>query len=62
MKYRLYRTDAELTSDELYLLPTINFRFNNRAYFFDNFSIEFHFLSFHARWVFVDDSGYKGLA
>lgn len=53
MKYRLDRTDFEVYKNDIYLLPTIGIIVNNKIYTKENFSIEFHFLVFHGRMLFM---------
>lgn len=49
----LYRKDFEIWKNEIYLLPTIKVLKDNMMYCRSNFSIEFHFLVFHARLIFM---------
>lgn len=52
MKYKLFRKDFEIWRDEIFFLPTVKIVINNMIYAEQNFSIEFHFLVFHARLLF----------
>lgn len=53
MKYELDRVDFITSKQDIYFLPTIKMYFNDRMYLCRNFSIEFHFLIFHGRLLFV---------
>lgn len=53
MKYRLERKDFQIWKDNIYLLPTININIDDMMYINRNFSIEFHFLMFHGRLLFM---------
>lgn len=53
MKYRLERKDFQIWKDNIYLLPTINISIDDMMYINRNFSIEFHFLMFHGRLLFM---------
>lgn len=55
MKYKLDRLDMELDENVIYLLPTSMITVNNPIYINKNFSIEFHFLIFHARFLFIKE-------
>ena len=55
MKYKLHSKDFEVWKHDLYILPTIRIFVDNRIYLDRNFSIEFHFLMFHARLLFVEE-------
>lgn len=52
MKYKLFRCDFETWKNELYILPTIKVVINNMIYCEKNLSIEFHFITLHARLLF----------
>lgn len=54
-RYKLYRKDFEIYKNDIHLLPTIRMVINDRMYTEKNFSIEFHFLVFHARLLFVKE-------
>ena len=53
MKYKLYRNDFEFYRNDIYILPSFRVYVNNMIYARKNFSIEFHFLIFHARLLFM---------
>ena len=53
MKYYLDKKDFEISKNEIHILPTIRIYINNMMYIDKNFSIEFHFLVFHARLLFM---------
>lgn len=55
MKYKLDRLDMKLDENVIYLLPTSMITVNNPIYINKNFSIEFHFLIFHARFLFIKE-------
>ena len=57
MKYRLDRKDFEIYNNDFYLFPTIRIFIDNLIYAHRNFSIEFHFLVFHSRLLFMKDKG-----
>ena len=59
-KYSLYRKQFEISNDSIILLPTIVVKVNDWIYTLKNFAIEFHFLCFHARLVWMIDDGLKG--
>lgn len=56
MKYRLYRKDFEIYKKDIYILPTFRIYLNNMIYKERNFSVEFHFIIFHARLLFVNEN------
>ncbi len=53
MKYKLGRADFAIYKNDLYILPTIRIFINDMIYVDKNFSIEFHFLVFHGRLLFI---------
>lgn len=53
MKYRLERKDFQIWKSNIYLLPTINISIDDMMYINRNFSIEFHWLVFHGRLLFM---------
>lgn len=53
MKYKFDKADFMVDEDIICLLPNIQVVFNSPVYLFKNFSIEFHFLIFHARLLFI---------
>lgn len=55
MKYKLYRKNFEIYKDNIYLLPTIRLYLNDMFYMNENFSVEFHFLVFHGRLLFIKE-------
>lgn len=55
MKYKLFRKDFEVYKNIIHLLPTIKLVVNDLVYIKKNFSIEFHFLVFHARLLFMKE-------
>lgn len=58
-KYALYRKDFEIGNHSIALLPTIVVKGNDWMYTLKNFAIEFHFLCFHARLLWMRDNGLK---
>lgn len=52
MKYKLVRKDFNIWKNEIFFLPTVTTVINDMFYAEENFSIEFHFLVFHARLIF----------
>lgn len=55
MMYRLDKIDFKVYKHNIYLLPTINIYLDNMVYMNNNFLIEFHFLVFHGRLLFMKD-------
>lgn len=53
MKYRLDRINFKIYKHDIYLLPTIRVYLDDMVYMNQNFSIELHFLVFHARLLFM---------
>lgn len=53
MRYELDRVDFITSKQDIYFLPTIKMYFNDRVYMNENFSIEFHFLFFNGRLLFM---------
>lgn len=52
MKYKLVRKKFNIWKNEIFFLPTVATVINDMLYAEENFSIEFHFLVFHARLIF----------
>ena len=50
---KLERKDFGIWKNDIFILPTLRVYFNNLLYGYKNFSIEFHWLVFHARLLFV---------
>ena len=55
MKYKLDKMDFEIYENDIFLLPTVRVYINDMMYIQSNFSIEFHFLIFHARFLFIKE-------
>lgn len=55
MKYKLDRKDFQIYKHDIYILPTFRLYLDNMIYAEKNFSIEFHFLVFHARLLFMKE-------
>lgn len=55
MKYKLFRKDFEIWKQDIFLLPTFRIAINDLIYTQENLSIEFHFLVFHGRLLFLVD-------
>ena len=53
MKYKLDRKDFQVYTNDIYILPTIRVYLDNLIYLDRNFSIEFHWLVFHGRLLFM---------
>lgn len=53
MKYELDKMDFEIYENDIYLLPTVRVYINDMMYIQQNFLIEFHFLIFHGRLLFM---------
>jgi len=51
---KLYKINHEMWGNNIYLLPTVQFKTRNPAYKCKNFAIELHFLIFHVRFLFLD--------
>lgn len=55
MKYKLERNDFVIYKEDIYWLPTIRTVVDNMIYVEKNFSIEFHWLVFHGRLLFIKE-------
>jgi hypothetical protein len=55
MGYKLERKDFKTDFNIIHLFPTIKIGINDMPYIKENFSIEFHFLVFHGRLLFMKD-------
>ena len=53
-KYKLSRKWCEIYKNKIFLLPTIVVNGMDWLYTTKNFSIEFHFLCFHAKLLWMD--------
>lgn len=53
---RLYRKDFYIFKDFIFILPTIILTFNVPIYIERNFAIEFRWLVFHARIMWMAES------
>ncbi len=53
---KLKRKDFEIWKNDIYIIPTFRMFINNMIYTNRNFSIEFHWLVFHARLLWVAES------
>ena len=53
---KLKRKDFEIWKNDIYIIPTFRMFINNMIYTNRNFSIEFHWLVFHARLLWVEES------
>lgn len=58
MKYKLFRKDFEIWKDDISLLPNIRLYLNDPYIIVKNWSIEFHFLVFHSRLLFIKEMPY----
>ena len=52
-KYKLYKKDFQKWKDMIYILPTITIVTDNMIYDKKNFSVEFHFLVWHCRFLWL---------
>lgn len=52
---KLYKVNHEIWGNNIYLLPTVQFKVRNPAYTCKNLAIELHFLIFHVRFLFLDE-------
>ena len=59
MKYKLKRKNFEIWKHDIYLIPTFRIMIDNMVYTEKNFSIEFHFLIFHGRLLFMKGVQYE---
>ena len=59
MKYKLKRKNFEIWKHDIYLIPTFRIMIDNMVYTEKNFSIEFHFLIFHSRLLFMKGVQYE---
>ena len=55
MKYKLYRKDFQIYKNDIYILPSIRLFIDNHMYIDKNFSVEFHFIVFHIRLLFMNE-------
>lgn len=53
MRYKLFRRDFEIWKNEFYILPAFKVVIDSMFYNDRNFSIEFHFLTLHARLLWL---------
>ncbi len=53
---KLYRKDFRIFKDLFYIFPTIVLSFNELIYSERNFSIQFRWLVFHARLLWIQES------
>ena len=53
---KLVRKDFGIWKHDIFILPTFRVYINNMLYSIKNFSIEFHWIVFHARLLFVPES------
>ena len=51
---KLYRKDFRIFKDLVYIFPTIILAFNEQIYTERNFAIEFRWLVFHARLLWLE--------
>ncbi len=57
---KMYRKDFCVWKNEIYIIPTFKMIVNNPIYTNRNISIEFHWLIFHARVLWMEErSGEK---
>lgn len=49
---KLVRKDFGIWKNDIFILPTFRVYINNMLYSYKNFSIEFHWIVFHARLLF----------
>lgn len=54
MKYKLYRKECHILKHIIYVIPTIRIVVNDLVYGENNISIEFHFITLHARLLFLE--------
>lgn len=54
---KLVRKDFCIWKNDICILPTLRVYFNNLLYGYKNYSIEFHWLVFHARLLFAPEEG-----
>lgn len=57
-KFRLYNKAFEVWKNNWYLIPTIQLIFNDLMYHGRNVSVEFHWLCFHGRLMWVEGDKY----
>lgn len=55
MKYKLARKDFQMYKNDIYILPTFRLYLDNHMYIDKNFSVEFHFIVFHIRLLFMNE-------
>ena len=59
MKYKLHRKDVVIRKHDIYILPTFRLFLDDIMYAGKNVSIEFHFLTFHSRLLFLKEVRYE---
>ena len=55
MKYKLYRKDFQMCKNDIYILPSIRLFIGDRMEIDKNVSVEFHFIVFHIRVLFMNE-------
>lgn len=51
---KFYRKDFQIYRDWITIIPTIDIQINNMCYVNPNVSIQFHWLVFHARLMWME--------
>lgn len=51
---KLYKKQFNISKDYIFILPTITLNLNEPYYLDRNFAIEFHWLVFHARLLWLE--------
>lgn len=57
---RLQQIDFLVASNDIYIIPTFRIFINNMIYVNRNFSIEFHWIVFHMRLLFMESEDNYG--
>lgn len=53
---KLYRHEAVICKNQIYIIPTITLIWDMPIYYKRNFSIEFHWLIFNARLLWMEEN------
>ena len=56
VKYKLFKKNFEIWKNQMYLLPTIVIITDEMVFTRKNFSIQFHWLIWHGRLVWLEDA------
>lgn len=54
-KYKLYTKDFQIWKKHIHILPTVVIRIGVPEWMMKGFEIQFHFLVFHARFLWLEE-------